>query len=103
MFKINPNPTFTAKVPLSVPGESKRATVDVEFKHLSRKAIQEFFQNLEGKTDAESLGEIIVGWKGIDAPFSAQSLETLLDNYPAAGRELFEAFRVELMEARAKN
>ena len=103
MFKLNPNPTFTAKVPLSIPGESKRATVDVEFKHLSRKAIQEFFQNLEGKTDAESLAEIIVSWKGIDAAYSAETLATLLDNYPAAGRELFEAFRLELMEARAKN
>lgn len=103
MFKINPNPTFTAKVPLSIPGEAKPAMVDVEFKHLSKKAIKAFFENLEGKSDAESLGEIIVGWKGIDAPFSAETLEKLLDNYPAAGRELFDAFRVELMEARAKN
>lgn len=103
MFKINPNPTFTAKVQLSVPGQDRRETVDIEFKHLSRKDIKNFFEGIEGKTDAESLGEIIVAWKGIDAPFSAANLEQLLDNYPASARELYEAFRAELMEARQKN
>jgi len=103
MFKLNPNPTFTAKVPLSVPGSDKLVNVDIEFKHLSRKAIKTYFEGLEGKTDSEALGEIIVGWKGIDETFSAEALECLLDNYPASGGELFAAFRAELMEARRKN
>ena len=43
------------------------------------------------------------GWKGFDSDYSEEALAVLLDNYPAAGGELFEAFRRELMEARAKN
>lgn len=103
MFKIVPKTTFSAEVSLSVPGEAKPATITVDFKHLSKKAIKAYFENLEGKTDAEALGEIIAGWSGVDAPYSAESLEMLIDNYPAAAGELFEAFRRELIEARRKN
>lgn len=103
MFKITPNPTFTIKVSLSVPGETKPSAVDVEFKHLSRKALKTYFETLEGKEDADALAEIIVGWKGMDVPFGKESLDALVDNYPAAAGEIFEAFRRELMEARTKN
>lgn len=103
MFKLTPNPTFTAKVPLSVPGQDKPANVDIEFKHLSRPKIKTYFEGLEGKTDTDALGEIIIGWKGIDEDYSPEALQELLDNYPAAAGELFEAFRKELMEARRKN
>lgn len=103
MFKLNPNPTFTAVTPLSVPGSKNPASIEIEFKHLSKKEIKAYFDGLSGKTDDEALGEIIVGWKGIDTPFSKEALETLLDKYPKAAGELFEAFRFELMEARVKN
>lgn len=103
MFKLQPNPTFKSKVQISIPGADKPAALEIEFKHLARPKIKEFFEGLEGKTDAEALGEIIVGWVGVDAPYSADSLQTLLDNYPAAGGELFEAFRRDLLESRRKN
>lgn len=103
MFKINPNPTFTAKVELSVPGSTRPAAIEVEFKHLPRKAIKAFFENLEGKSDADALSEIMIGWSGIDATYAKDTLEQLLDNYPAASMELFEAFRRELLEAKRKN
>ena len=103
MFKITPKTTFTAPVALSVPGEKTAARITVEFKHLSKKAIKAYFEGLEGKTDSEALAEIVVGWEGVDAQFSGEALETLLDNYPAAATELFEAFRSELLEARTKN
>lgn len=103
MFKLQPNPTFTSKVPLSIPGEPKPATITVTFKHLSRPKIKEFFNKLEGKADVEALGEIIVGWEGPDAPYNEESLQALLDNYPASAAELFEAFRADLMESRRKN
>ena len=103
MFKITPKATFTAEVALSVPGETKLAAITVEFRHLSKSAIREFFESLDGKSDAEALGAIVTGWEGVDAPFSPEVLATLLDNYPAAAGELFEAFRRELLEARIKN
>ena len=103
MFKITPKTTFTAAVELSVPGETKLAAITVEFRHLAKSAIREFFENLDGKSDAEALGAIIAGWEGVDTPYSPEALATLLDNYPAAAGELFGAFRRELLEARAKN
>lgn len=102
MFKIIPNPSFTATVKLSIPGGTT-AAVDVEFKHFSRKALQALFESQGSKGDADFLSEIMVGWSGIDATYSKETLATLLDNYPAAGAEIFEAFRNELLEAKRKN
>ena len=105
MFKLQTNPTFTAKVPISVPGQAKPVDVDIEFKFLTRKKVAAFFERLreEGMEDAKALSEIIVGWKGVDEAYSPEALETLLDNYPAASRDLFSAFSRELMESRSKN
>lgn len=103
MFKINPNPTFKATVLLSVPGADKPASITVEFKHLAKSALRDYFAGLDGKSDAEALATVITGWQGVDAEFSVDALALLLDNYPAAAGELFEAFRRELLEARRKN
>ena len=102
MFKLQPNPTFKAKVDITLPG-AQAAAIEIEFKHLSRSGIKAYFEGLDGKTDAEALGAIIVGWSGIDAAYSAENLAALLDNYPTASVELFDAYRRELMEARRKN
>lgn len=105
MFKLQPNPTFSAKVPLSIPGQAKPAEIEVEFKFLTRKKVAEFYERLrtESKEDADALAEIIVGWKGIDEAYSPEALAMLLDNYPAASRDLFASFNRELMESRQKN
>ena len=103
MFKLNPNPTFTAAASISVPGSKAPVSIEIEFKHLSKKEIKAYFEGLSGKSDDEALGEIVVGWKGIDSPFSQEALATFLDKYPKSAAELFETFRFELMEARAKN
>ncbi len=102
-LKLQPNPTFSCPVSLTVPGQEVKAIITVTFKHLAKSALREFFAGLDGKTDAEALGAIVVGWSGVDEAFSAETLAVLLDNYPAAAGELFEAFRRELFEARAKN
>ena len=103
MFKLQPNPTFKAKVGISIAGAARPAEIEVEFKYLSKDAIKEYFDRLQGKTDAEALGEIIVGWSGVDEAYSATALELLVDNYPAAASDLFETFRKELLEAKRKN
>jgi hypothetical protein len=102
-LKLQPNPTFTAKVDITVPGQDKPARVEVTFRHLARSKIKDYFAHLEGKTDAEALGEIITDWAGIDEKYSQEALLELLENYPAAGGELFACFRTNLMESRQKN
>ncbi len=103
MFKLQSNPTFKAKVDISVAGQARPAEIEVEFKYLSKAAIKEYFDRLQGKDDAEALVEIVVGWSGVDEAYSAESLALLINNYPAAAADLFEAFRRELLEAKRKN
>ena len=105
MFKLqNTNPTFTAKVGISVAGQAKPAEIEIEFKYLTRKKVKDYFAGLKGdKEDHEALAEIIVGWRGVDQDYTPEALEALLDNYPAAARDLFAAFSSELMESRRKN
>lgn len=103
MFKLQPNPTFKAKVALSIPGESAPVSIEVEFRHMSKSAMRDYFATLGDRTDVDALADIVVGWSGVDAPFDRTALATLVDNYPASAGELFEAFRREAIEARRKN
>jgi hypothetical protein len=103
MFKLQPNPTFKAKVAITVPGQDKPAMVEMEFKHMSREAVREYFENLAGKSDAEALAVVVVGWSGVDEAYSQEALAVLLDNFPSAAASIFDTFRSELFEARRKN
>lgn len=102
-LKLQPNPTFTATADISVPGQERPAKITVTFRHLSRNKLKDFFAGLEGKPDTESLAEIITGWDGVDEKFSPEALAEFLDNYPTAAAELYESFRKNLLESRAKN
>ena len=103
MLKLQPNPTFKVKIAISVAGEQRLPVIEVEYRYLTREGVQEYFENLRGKTDAESLAAIVVGWSGVDAAYSPEALAALLNSYPAAAADLFEAFRKELLEAKRKN
>lgn len=103
MFKIQPNPTFWAKVAISIPGQDKPAQIEVEFRHLGREALKAYFDSLEGKTDSDALLEIVVNWRGVDTAFSRDAFGSLLDGYPTAAMSLFEAYRREVIEAKGKN
>ena len=102
-LKLQPNPTFTIPVPLSVPGQESKAVVQVTYRHLSVNGLRDFYSALSGKTNLDGLAEIITDIAAVDEPFSKEALGKLLDNYPRAGAELFEAYRNELLGAREKN
>ena len=103
MLRLTPNPTFRATAAISIPGEAQPARIEVEYRHLGREALADYFKRLEGRSDLDALAEIIAGWSGVDAPFSAAALADLLDAYPTAAMALFDAFRRECLEAKAKN
>ncbi len=103
MFKLQPNPTFKTTVGISVAGQSSPASIEVEFKYLTKSKVREFFDKLGSKEDAAALADIVVGWAGIDEPYSKKALAELVDNYPAAAMDLFDGFRRELLEAKRKN
>ena len=103
MLKLQPNPTFKTRVGISIAGQDAPAEIEVEYKYLGKGAVRDYFAGLAGKSDAEALTEIVVGWSGVDAPYDAAMLAALVDAYPAAAGDLFEAFRRELLEAKRKN
>lgn len=116
MFKIVPNPTFSVSVLLSVPG-GEAQPVTLVCRHKGRKALNAWMQiPVDAKEagtevdDVEYIGEVIESWEGIKAedgrtelPYTKETLGDLLDNYPTAGREIFEAYVRGLTESRAKN
>ena len=103
MFTINPTPTF--KLDVTIPSPTGGGKVGVIFKHKGRKALAEFVKSLteEGstRTDLDGLLEIIVGWDGVQEPFSKEALESLLDNYPAAAKAIYDVYFPAVSEGTA--
>ena len=109
MLKLNPAATFSVSVPLTVPGSSEPAVIDITFRHKGREAFKAWWESIPEKSDAAILAGIIADWSG---PFddsgnpviySESALAQLLDAYPAASQELLVAYRRELFESRVKN
>lgn len=103
MLKLCPNPTFEAEVKITVPGQVAPEAVVITFKHLGKKDMADFMSRIEGKTDAEVLSEIVLGWREIDQPFTPANLQLLIDNFPASAGEIMRVFYREHLESRAKN
>lgn len=95
MFKLQPKPTFWAKVPISIAGSAKTVLLDIEFNHLNRDSLREYLNSLDGREDVDSIGDIVAGWKGVDEEFSMSTLEKLLSNYPGSAMSLVRVFAAE--------
>lgn len=108
-FRINPAPTFRAKVPLSVPGADARGVVEIEFRHKGRAAYAAWWDSIGQRGDAEVLDEIIAGWsdviddKGEPVAYSLDALRLLVDRFPASGLEILAHYKRALWEAKEKN
>ncbi|MEI7682665.1 MAG: phage tail assembly chaperone [Betaproteobacteria bacterium] len=102
MFNFTLDPTFKTKFRLQLPG-GKSVPVTVEFKYFNRDQVRDYFDNLSGKNDPESLAEIIVGWDGLGEAYSLDSITELCKRLPSAATQFFDAWRGELFEARRKN
>ena len=109
MFKLNPNPTFTVAVPLTVPGLPEPLEVSITFRHQNKTALANWVRQTADEDGTQTLHKVVVGWVGVQAedgaevPYSLTALTNLLDNYPAAQGEIFRAYLKELTEAKRKN
>lgn len=103
MLKIIPDPTFTAPVKLTIPGQDVPGEVSLTFAYLSRTQLAAFIDLSKERSDAESLRALIVGWDGIDVAYDPEQLDRLLDHYPAASKEIFNAYIRLLTDSRVKN
>lgn len=114
MLKLNPNPTFSDEIEITVPGQKEPGSISLTFKYRSRKEYVEFLSSLEeekdkaekvvkpGKTVAEALPEFVLGWD-LPEEFTAKNVAIFLNNYPAAYGEIFAAYSRLLFESRVKN
>lgn len=104
MLKVKANPTFKAPVEIPRAGEAP-AKITVEFRHKTDEEVDAFWQraNEEKLSNHAALCELIVGWEGVDTPFSPDALMQVLQNYQAAGQALIRAYFDELSGARKGN
>jgi hypothetical protein len=103
MLKLQTNPTFRAAVGISVAGQPRPATIEIEYRYFTAREWADYIAT-NAKSVADSLVEdIVVGWAKVDRPFSAEALRELFDKFPAATQEVWEAFLNELFAAKQKN
>lgn len=100
-FTLKAAPTFKAKVSLPVPGGGF-VPVEFEFKHRTKKALDEFVKTREGKTDEESFLSMVVGW-GLDDSFSPENVSLLLENSIGSALATYRVYIEELTKAREGN
>lgn len=107
MFDFDPSPTFSAPVDLSAPGDSEPWKVPFTFRHKGKRQLAEWVASWSGRPDDEILAEVIEAWevkrKGVLVSYNRTALSELLDAYPAAAKEIRDAYLRELMESKRKN
>lgn len=103
MFKLDPNPTFTAPVSGFKPGQGADETIVVTFKYRGRKELEEMVGAMADQTVLDLLLDVMVGWRDVPLDFTRENVEKLCDLYPAFAQAVLVTYRRELTEARRKN
>lgn len=103
MLKLEQAPTFWFPVKISLPGRAEPVEIECEGNWFSRTALVEFTTTAATRTDLETCGAVLVGWKHVDAPYSRDALARLLEMSPRAGLDIYEAWLGQYFEARRKN
>ena len=106
MFALQPKPTFTKEVVLTIPGGGEGKFKGI-FKHKGKTELQEFFASISDtekpRADIDSVMEVLVGWEGVDQKFSKENVEILLENYFGAAIAILNAYSTGYFEAKEKN
>ena len=108
MFKIAPNPTFVAEARITVPG-ADAGLLKIEWRHQGRAALKDWMESASAKGDGDALHAVIASWSevvdvlGDPVNYSRNALADLLDAYPTAAGELFQAYIDALTESRLGN
>ena len=104
-LRLNPAPTFRAKVGIPVPGQEKPEVIVCEFKHMTRDAFRAFSEQVNAGTvsEVDSLMAMLAGWDGVDAPFSREAVQTMVQAYHGAAYAIAQDYARELTAARLGN
>lgn len=103
MLKIQPNPTFTSRV--EIPTPEGNVQIKVEFKHMDTDAYEAFVKSeaAKNRSNEETIGDIAVGWTGVDGDFTPENVAKVCKAYHAAAGAIVTAFITELTQAKAGN
>lgn len=105
-LKLNPDPTFTAKVAVPVPGGE--AEVKMTFKYRSRAEREEWQKQNEAAaeegtaSDVALIMSIATGWD-LDDEFNEENVARLCDAYPRAAGAIAIKYARELVGVREGN
>lgn len=100
-LKLNPDPTFQAKVGIPVPGAAT-ADVGFTFKYRDRDVLQKWIEDTREAKDADCVSDCVLGWD-LDDEFNAENVDRLCRSYPGAAREIVGKYIRELAGIRQGN
>jgi hypothetical protein len=100
-IKLEADPTFTAKVPVPIPGAGTQA-VEFTFKHRTRDALAKWFDDVKALSEVETVKSVVCAWE-LDDSFTDENIAKLCQNYLGAGAAILETYSRELVGARIKN
>lgn len=100
MFKLNPHPVFVATVQITDRSAGQLVPLEINFRHRTNRELAALRARIsaESLTDHQVLVEVIDSWRGVVAPdesvvpYTPDALAQLLDNYPAAGPEIWDGY-----------
>lgn len=101
-FKLNPDPTFKAKVGIPIPSTDAFEDVIFEFKYRNRDDAIAWWESVKEKPVAEAMASMLAGWE-LDDEFTPENVALLCNNYTGAYPATLEKYLKELTGARAKN
>lgn len=100
-FKLDPNPTFDAPVPVPVHGKGTH-NVRFTFKHMSKDQLADVSASAKDMTEVESIKAVALGWE-LDDEFNDENIQKLIQNYQGAGSAIISTYLSEIRQARMGN
>lgn len=100
-ISLNPDPTFTAKVPVPVAGAGN-VSVEFTFKHRTRSQVKQWLSDIKDKADEDVILQCVSGWE-LDDELNTKNVQLLCENYVGASGSIVETYLNELLAARTKN
>lgn len=100
-FKLDPNPTFDAMVPVPIHGKGTE-NVRFTFKHMTKDQLAEVSASAQGMTEVESIKAVATGWE-LEDEFNDDNIKKLIQNYQGAGSAIVSTYLEEIRQARLGN
>jgi len=101
-FKLQPDPTFKAKVKIPVAGESKASEVEFTFKFRGRDELTALLERNKTQGRVATVMEMAVGWELSDE-FNEDNIRLLDETYIGALDRVADTYWEEHTKALEKN